>query len=186
MEAQRHTSPRLAGSTFITQTRIRYTPPVSNAAVFGAVTSIGFEKQVLGTLRTFENAPPVQRNALKALLDQIDHVVRLLELNWSSLPVEIRSAIKLGVYELSEHKPTIRERLWAYVFLFRFASDKGLLKRYFTTVSQLDEALYRLVEQDDPRFREAFDRVLESHSVAALGVDGRSTKQQWSEWLQRL
>lgn len=167
---------------------VRYTYSVHSAIRLGGgnATPLMVGKDVISRIRAFEKAPPVRRNRLTDMLGQIDHTIELLELNWPSLPDELRSAIKLGVYQVAERKPTIAERLWSYLFLFRFAMDRRILERYFRTAARLDETLYGLIERDDPRYTEAYRQALESHSITASGAAGRHTKEQWSEWLQRL
>lgn len=149
--------------------------------------SIAVDAGLLETrIREFEKTPPVKRASLDELLLRLNQAIDIIENNWSRLPDELRTPIKLGVYQLAERKLTIRERLWMYLFLVRFAMERQRLARYFETAVRLERVFYDLFERDHPRYDESLQRAIVSHSAVATGADGRQTKEEWSEWLRSL
>jgi hypothetical protein len=138
------------------------------------------------SIREFETTPPVKRASLTDLLSRIDFAIDILERNWSELPEELRSLIKLEVYQIAERKPRLRDRLWTYLFLIRFAMDRQVFARYFETATRLESALFDLIEHDDSRYDTRLAEAAGTHSTIARSAAGRQTKEEWSDWLRGL
>ena len=149
--------------------------------------TVAFDATLIATsIREFETTPPVKRANLTDLLFRVNQGIDILELNWSQLPEEVRTPIKLGVYKIAERKLRLHERFWIYVFLVRFAMDRQVLARYFETATRLENALFDLIERDDPHYAGQFSAALMGHSAAAPSAAERQTKEEWSEWLRSL
>src|ERR1700730_9671656 len=103
------------------------------------------------SIREFEITPPVKRANLTDLLFRVNQGIDILELNWSQLPEEVRTPIKLGVYKIAERKLRLHERIWIYVFLVRFATDRQVLARYFETATRLEDGLLCIIEGEGPQ-----------------------------------
>ena len=138
------------------------------------------------SIREFEKTPPVKRASLTELLSRVNQAIDMLEFNWSGLPDELRRPIRLGIYQITERKLRFHERIWAYLFLLRFAMDREVLSRYFETAARLENTLFDLIERDDPRYSSKLRNAIDGRASVAAGASNRHTKEEWSEWLRSL